>query len=281
MASFWSLRNQHTWMIIVLALLGAVVAVWLWYPIYIVEAGEVATAVIMGLVAFTIFIPSYIGRGYPHIFHVFLSWPNRILYYRSMFIDFEEVESVGKILDIVPLMDLDERGYEIPKWWGDRWFFPYLVKTAFGCDIAGFGDCDWHTFILDERWSKFFGSPRDMPWGAELYGELFTHPSTMLLVSQMTPFKVDYRGLQIPVFLGVFGDGAAQKITASWTRTLKEAARYSGKFDQLITLAGKRIYPFKEIEMLGEDILNDEAKKKLRASYKMKQVKVPAAPQVS
>jgi len=266
-------------MIIVLGLLGGVVAVWLWYPLYIVEAGEVATAVIMGLVVFTIFIPSYIGRGYPHIFHVFLSWPNRILYYRSMFIDFEEVESAGKILDILPLMKRDERGYEIPKWWGDRWFYPYLLKTAFGVDVPGYGDSEWHVAILDQPWSRFFGNPRDMPWGAELYGELFTHPSTMLLVSQMTPYKVEYRGLEIPVFLGVYGDGAARNITASWNRTLKEAARYSGNFDKLITLAGERIYPFKEIEMLGYDILDDAGRKKLDEAYKTK--KIPVAPKVT
>ena len=276
MTGFFSLRQQHTWLLILLVLLGGVVAVWAFYPVYIVEAGEIATAFIMGLVVFSIFIPSYIGRGYPCIFHVFLSWPNRIIFYRSMFIDFAQFEPAGKILDIVPLMKRDERGYEIPKWWGDRWFYPYLIKTAFGVDIEGFGDMDWHVIILDKPWSNFFGNPREMPWGAELYGELFTHPSTMLLVSQMTPFKAKYRGLEIPVFLGVYGDGAARSITASWNRTLKEAARYSANFDKLITLAGDRIYPFKEIEMLGEDILGDEGRKKLQEAYKMK--KIPVTP---
>ena len=279
MAGFWSFRNQHMWMIAISPILGSVIVVWAFYPAYIVEAGEVASAIFLGLIAFTIFVPSYIGRGYPHMFHVYLSWPSRIIYYRSLFVDFEEVESVGKIFDIVPLMKRDERGYEIPKWWGDRWYYPYLIKTAFGVDVEGYGEVDWQVVILDEPWSKFFGTPRDMPWGAELYGELFTHPSTMLLVSQMTPFKVDYRGVEIPVFLGVFSDGGARKITASWTRTLKEAARYSGKFDELITLAGERIYPFKEIEMLGSDILDDAGRAKLEEAYKMKKVKV--APRAS
>lgn len=279
MGGFWSFRNQHMWLITLSPLLGGMVVVWAFYPMYVVLAGEVVSAIILGLVVFTIFIPSYIGRGYPHIFHVFLSWPSRILYYRSMFIEFEETESAGKILDILPLMKRDERGYEIPKWWGDRWFYPYLIKLAFGVDVVGYGSTEWNVVILDEPWSKFFGSPRAMPWGAELYGELFTHPSTMLLVSQMTPYKVEHRGLEIPVFLGVFGDGGARKITATWNRTLKEAARYSGQFDRLITLAGDRIYPFKEIEMLGYDILDDAGKKKMDEAYKTK--KIPAAPKVS
>ena len=241
-------------------MVGAVVAIWKYDPADVINAGYVATGAIVALVIGTIGVPPYVGRGHLHIFHVFLTWPNRVVHYRSMYLNFEETVPVGRQLDIMPLMKMDEKGRTIPKWFGNTWLYPYLTTSAFDVDVPKFGPVNFELHLLPYEWNDFLGTPQEMPDGAELWGEVFTHPSSVLLVSLMAPFPIKHQGVEIPVFLGAFSDKSARKISADWIPTMREAARYMLHFDQVLEENQKDIYPFKEIEMQGSEILTPEAK---------------------
>ena len=274
MPGFLSLRSSHTMMLIILMPIVAVIITGYTYPQYLQDSGYVAIAIILFAVAVLPLGANIQGRGYPHITHSIFD-PRTKTFYRNedFFID-QEPRPTQLVMDVWPSKEMNycercrkwrkiDEGRicltcgspvnrrEVPVKFGGRWWYPYIVKTRWPISFGDFKDSTLHIMVFPHPFKTFLGFGRRES-AAYLLGEEISHSQSTQLCSILAPFKRNFVGIEIPVYVGVLSYYTMAKIIEGgrWEEAMNAWARQSQDIDKLLREHAAEIFPQKQIDEL-------------------------------
>lgn len=250
-----------------LAAIAPVIVAYQYYPQYGQTLAYVAVIIIFAIL---IALPAnaYIrGRAIPHIEHSIRTYPTGVaLGIKDFYID-APPEPGGKILDVYYLGQLTENGHEVALKLQGQFWYPYLVKTRWPVDVADFSGADRHIFVLPKPWSTFLVfAGREQ--AAYLSGEVFDHPASEHLESYLAPFKQDYLGMEIPIYVGIAATYTYQRVTEDWKHSMNELARHLTDMPAYIEQNKEKIFPMKELNDSMMDLLTVDKQKAIEVEMK-------------
>ena len=256
MTGFFTLKSSHTMFLLITGFMLIPIIVNVYYPAYLTYSGYAAIALIMGLI-FGLYLNAVIqGPRYPHIEHTIYDSVTGIPFaIKDFFID-RDPEPGAAIPEVYSLMKKDPTGNDVPKYLFGRWWYPYLARTHWPVDVADYRGVFLHIFIFPHPWNGFLGFARRED-AAYLTGEVISHGASTHLDSILAPFKVDYLGIEIPVYLGILSTYTIGKITRGWEEGMKELARMLVSMNDLIEAQKANIFPEKELEEMVEYVFKD------------------------
>ena len=257
--AFFTLRSQHTILLIIFAAVIPAIASRYYAPGYFDYAAGLAVFIVLFMI-FGLYLNAIIqGPRYPHLEHTIRKYPTGVALKPQDFY-IESSDPTMEVPDFFPLMERDQQGKPIPLYIGGRYFYPYLSITHWGLDIADFVDATWHIFVFPHPWNKFLTFVRRVE-GAYLMGETYTHGSSEHLESYLAPFKVDFLGREIPIYLGIAATLTYTKITKDWTEAMDELAMRLKEMDAIIEQEKNNIFPMKQLEDMAVSVLPDHLQK--------------------
>ena len=251
--AFFTLRSSHTLFLLILGAMVIPIIVNQYYPQYLTYSGYAAIGIIITLILGLYLNAIIQGPRYPHIEHTIYDSVTGIAYaIKDFFID-REPEAGAAIPEVYSIMKKDVNGKDEPRYLFGKWWYPYLVKTHWSVDFGDYKNAFLHIFVLPHPWKDFLGFGR-RPEAAYLTGEQIDHGSSTHLDSILAPFKVDYFGIEIPVYLGILSIYTIGRITQGWEEGMKELARMLVNMNDLIAAQAENIFPQKELEEMVEHV---------------------------
>jgi hypothetical protein len=260
--TFFNLKSSHTMSLII----GLALVIALFTNTNFPQYGALISYLAMGVVLaipIGLWINAKVqGPSYPHIEHTIYDPVSHIAYpVKDFFIEVEP-EPGAAVPEVWPARvggskkngtGREERE-EQPVYVFGRWWYPYLVRTKWAVNgIADFKDVSLHIFVFPRPWKEFlgFGARRE---AAFVLGELIDHGASTHLDSILTPFKVDYLGIEIPIFLGVLSTYTIQQVTRGWSEDIKELARALANMNEVIEHNKHRIFPEKDLQEMVKEL---------------------------